>query len=298
MSLIEKTYRNGEVIIREGDSGKSFFRILEGSAEVYSDYGKLEQLRLAGLEAGEYFGEMSILEEYPRSATIVANGDVTVVEIPGDEMSAYFVKDPDRIFELMTHIANRIRAMINDYDEARALLKEIRDADEIKRNKSLFAKIKKQIDFYQSNKSRLTDPDTKALRDAFAKVAGQGSGLVETYRKGDVIYEEGEEGKFMYILQGGKVSLSRDKQKISDLTPVSFFGETEMVIGGQRTATAVSESDDTYVEVISKDDLQPMFLACPGKVELILRHLSYRLRRCNVDFLNVCKQITDTYTGQ
>ena len=295
---MEKTYRNGEVIIKEGDSGKSFFRILEGSADVYSDYGKLEQLRLAGIEAGEYFGEMAILEEYPRSATIVANGDVSVIEIPGDEMNAYFARNPEQIFELMTHIALRIKAMIKDAEEAKALLKEVREADEIKRNKSLFSKIKKHIDLYQSNKNKVTEPNAKALRDAFAKVAGEGSGRIETYRKGDVVFEEGEEGEYMYILQGGKVGLYRDKQKFSDLTPVAFFGETEMIVGGARTCAAVSESDDTYVEVIGRADLEPMFVSCPVKIDLSLQHLSYCLRRCNVDFLNICKQITDTYTGQ
>ena len=85
MGLVEKTFRNGEVIIKEGDSGKSFFLIEEGSAFVYAGSGKEDQVKLAVLEAGEFFGEMSILEAYPRSATIVAKGNVTAVEIPGDE---------------------------------------------------------------------------------------------------------------------------------------------------------------------------------------------------------------------
>ena len=53
MSLVEKTFNQGEVIIKEGDIGKTFFRLLEGKAGVYADYGKNDPMRLAVLETGE-----------------------------------------------------------------------------------------------------------------------------------------------------------------------------------------------------------------------------------------------------
>ena len=57
MGLIERTYKNGEIIIKEGDNGTSFFRLLEGSAFVYAGFGKNDQVKLAVLEEGEFFGE-------------------------------------------------------------------------------------------------------------------------------------------------------------------------------------------------------------------------------------------------
>ena len=58
MSIIEKTFRTNEVIIKEGDKGDTFFRLVEGNVGVYTNYGKKEQFRVAFLKAGDYFGEM------------------------------------------------------------------------------------------------------------------------------------------------------------------------------------------------------------------------------------------------
>ena len=72
MGLAVREFSNGEVIINEGDTGKSIFRLVEGNADVIADYGKKDPMRLAVLKAGDYFGEMAIFEEYPRSAAVVA----------------------------------------------------------------------------------------------------------------------------------------------------------------------------------------------------------------------------------
>ena len=58
MSLSVKSFSNGEVIIKEGDSGKSIFRLVEGNADVYSDFETKDPFRLAVLKAGDYFGEI------------------------------------------------------------------------------------------------------------------------------------------------------------------------------------------------------------------------------------------------
>ena len=55
MGIIEKTFRNGEIIINEGDIGRSFFQLLEGSALVYAGFGKNDQIKLATIKEGEYF---------------------------------------------------------------------------------------------------------------------------------------------------------------------------------------------------------------------------------------------------
>ena len=53
MSTIEKTFIDGDVIIKEGDSGNTFFQILEGKVGVYKDYNKENETKLATLEQGQ-----------------------------------------------------------------------------------------------------------------------------------------------------------------------------------------------------------------------------------------------------
>lgn len=299
MSLSVKSFSNGEVIIKEGDSGKSIFRLVEGNADVYSGFETKDPFRLAVLKAGDYFGEMAIFEEYTRSATVVARGSVRVLEIAENDLNEFMTENPDVIGELVTHLGNKVQTMINDFNEAKVLLKNLREADAAKK-KSLFSKIKKHIDIYQSNKNGLTDPNPDAIRETYADITYDDSDRIESFDKGTVIFNEGENGNCMYILHSGIINLyngygSDGQQQIADLEAVSVFGEMEMINEGARTTTAAAGSDGVLVEKIYMEDLESIFGKNPAKITMILRHLSYRLRTLNVDFLNICKEITENY---
>lgn len=300
MGIVEKSFRNGEAIIKEGDSGNSFFQLLDGHALVYAGYGKNDQIKLSAIEPGEYFGEMSILESYPRSATVVASGPVTVLEIPGDELNAFLAEDPNRIIDLMQHLGNRVWTMNRDYIEATNLLKELQESESAKKNKSLFSKIKKHMDIYQNNKNKMDEPTPEALAEELSKLNGKGNGKFKSFRRRMIIYKEGSEADCMYILHSGTISICKDYNTpdeidLDSLEAVSIFGEIGMISEVTRSETAVSVSDDTRVEIIYPKNLEAIFLACPGKIVLILRHLSYRLRKLNTEFLKVCKEITENY---
>ncbi|MBR5182168.1 MAG: cyclic nucleotide-binding domain-containing protein [Clostridiales bacterium] len=301
MGSVEKSFKKGEIIMKEGDVGKSFFKLLEGKAGVYADYAKKNPFRLGFLNAGEFFGEMAILEASPRSATIVAETAVTVAEIPEDEMTKYFKENPDQIIELMKHLGNRIQAMAADYAESQVLLKQLQDSDEAKK-KSLFSKIKKHIDTYQNNKNKLTEPDGNALRAEFEKLKDDNTGNTKSYSRGMFIFKEGKEENCMYILHSGVVSLvsnfrTKEEVKLKEYEAVTFFGEMGIISGEPRAATAIVESGTAVVETVSPEDLQNLIKTCPEKIELIFRHMSYRLRKLNIDFVNACKEITETYHG-
>lgn len=299
MGLAEKTFKKGEIIIKEGDVGKTLFFINEGKAGVYVDYGKKNPFRLGFVEAGEFFGEMAILEAYPRSATVVAERNISVIEIPGDDMNSFFSENPDQIIALMKLLGSRIETMAADYVESQVLLKQLRDADEGKK-KSLFSKIKKHMDTYQANKNQLDEPSREGLKAELEKYKDVSAGELKTLRKGMFIFREGKEEQCMYILHSGKVAMynnyrSKEEVMLSELEAVSFFGEMGIISDEPRNATAVVESNGATVEAISREDLQTMIHKCPNKVYMILRDMSYRLRKLNVDFLKTCKEITDNY---
>lgn len=301
MGFAEKTFKKGEIIIKEGDVGKSFFKLLEGKAGVYADYAKKNPFRLGFLNAGEFFGEMSILEAYPRSATIVAETAVTAIEIPGDDMTSYFKENPDQIIELMKHLGSRIETMAADYAESQVLLKQLKDSDEAKK-KSLFSKIKKHIDTYNVNKNKITEPDAKALRTEFDKLKDDNTGEIKNFSRGMFVFKEGKSENCMYILHSGTVSIvtnyrTKEETKIKEMDAVSFFGEKGIISEEPRGASAIVESGNATVEIVSPEDLQKLIKTCPDKIDMILRHMSFRLRKLNVDFVNACKEITETYHG-
>ena len=104
----------------------------------------------------------------------------------------------------------------------------------------------------------------------------------------------------MYILYSGRVGFytayrSRDEVEMATMDAVSFFGIPGLLEGETRRFTAVSESNDTTVEIITRDNLVDVFNECPDKIIMVLRHLSNQIRRTNYDFLTTCKEITETY---
>jgi small-conductance mechanosensitive channel/CRP-like cAMP-binding protein len=77
----DQLFGNGERIVREGAPGRSLFVIASGQVAVLSGP---RQHEVATLDAGNYFGEMSLLTGEPRSATVAARGDCRVFEIDSD----------------------------------------------------------------------------------------------------------------------------------------------------------------------------------------------------------------------
>ena len=107
-----KTYRSGEPIIVEGADTSDVFILDAGRVRV-SRGGKT--LRM--LEAGEIFGEMALLTDQPRSATVTADSDVTVRVIGRDEFDATWRRDPEALVPILRMLCDRVRALNALVDE-------------------------------------------------------------------------------------------------------------------------------------------------------------------------------------
>ena len=91
----DRLFGDGERIVREGDPGSSLFVIASGRVVILSGAGPSNPGReVAALDAGAYFGEMSLLTGEPRSATVAARGDCRVLEIDADTFRAVAEANP------------------------------------------------------------------------------------------------------------------------------------------------------------------------------------------------------------
>ena len=79
------SYKKGEVVIYEGDRGDSLFIIKSGSVEVLKTEGKDEEVSLGILPEGSYFGELSLFDDHPRSATVKAAANTDFFLISRDD---------------------------------------------------------------------------------------------------------------------------------------------------------------------------------------------------------------------
>ncbi len=300
MSTFEKTFSNGDIIIREGDSGNTFFQLLEGNVAVYKNYGEGDEVQVAVIEPGQYFGEMAVIETYPRSSTVVATGDVKVVEIPAEALNEYFTQNPDKILAIMEVFGSRIKKMTDDCNEAKKALDDVRRTNSRDKYLGFFAQMAQQSIYLTSKNFRLERPSAEELRAAGQLVQSSEDG--ETYNYGTIIFKEGDVGKCMYILHSGKVGIYSkygqvDELKLQEVEPVACFGEMEMLTGEGRDTTAVAEVGDTRVEIINAEALPGLFQTNPAKIDMILKSLSFRLRSVTYDYFKACKEIYDFNNG-
>lgn len=103
----ERLYRAGEAVITRGQAGDSMFVLSEGLLNVMIEPSPGQpETRVARLQAGQFFGEMSALTGEPRSATIVAATDALAFEITKADLAVLFDARP----ELAEAVANTVAA--------------------------------------------------------------------------------------------------------------------------------------------------------------------------------------------
>ena len=105
-----ETFADGEVIVREGDEGREMYLIQDGSAEVFKLVDG-EEVRLATLDRGSFFGEMSLLESLPRSATVRARGATRLLVMEPGMLLIKIRRDPTFAFEMLQHMSRRVREL-------------------------------------------------------------------------------------------------------------------------------------------------------------------------------------------
>ena len=102
-------YEDREIIVREGNTDKDFFKLVGGSVLVIKKGKVIAELS----QPGEYFGEMSAITDEPRSATIMSKGRSMVKRFPGDKTTEIIEKYPDVSKELFTLLSDRLRKADN-----------------------------------------------------------------------------------------------------------------------------------------------------------------------------------------
>jgi CRP-like cAMP-binding protein len=105
-----KTYEDGEVIIREGESGDCLYVVQEGEVEVYTERDGPE-VTLAVRTTGDLLGEMSIFEREVRSASVRARGRARVLTLDKKNFLRRINEDPSLAFRIVQTMSRRIREL-------------------------------------------------------------------------------------------------------------------------------------------------------------------------------------------
>ncbi len=100
-----KGFRAGTTIVRMGEPGNAFYVVLDGTALVVRPTGRPLKLR-----PGDFFGEMALLEDAPRSADVIAAEDTLTMTIGRSAFTKLLRSEPRLTHTILRTVAGRLRA--------------------------------------------------------------------------------------------------------------------------------------------------------------------------------------------
>jgi len=120
LEMVELT--PGSVVFREGDSGREMFVLLDGEMEVLKQSKRKHETRVAVLGPGDWFGEMSILDVLPRSATVRAVAPSHLLRITAHDLDSLYRRDLRAYSLLVLNIAREMSRRLRVCDNLLAEL--------------------------------------------------------------------------------------------------------------------------------------------------------------------------------
>ncbi len=112
----ERIFQAGETIFEENDSGKSLLVIVSGEVRITQRASVSGEETLTVLKKGDFFGEMALLEDLPRSATAIAHTDACVMEISQERFLRFIEKDTASGVKILITLAKRLSSRLRDAD--------------------------------------------------------------------------------------------------------------------------------------------------------------------------------------
>ncbi len=108
-AVVERSYKKGETIVKEGEQAVAFFVIVSGKVEVTQSVGSKKAQTLDTLGPGETFGEMALLDGAPRAATVKAVDNVTCLVLSRWDFVAELQTNPHMAVAMLPILSRRLR---------------------------------------------------------------------------------------------------------------------------------------------------------------------------------------------
>ena len=214
-NLREAEYRFGDIIVREGDPGDAYYILTSGHARVFKTSDTGDEISLGVMREGDEFGEMALVLDEPRSATVRCSSDVTVLRLDRQDFQRLLGEIP----ELSDAIALRVRH--------RALQSFLREFSELR---------------------RLPFPVQRALVEHLTPISARAGELI--IREGDApgpmfVIEDGRARVFRAV--------DGSTRNLAFLRAGDYFGELSVLRGSPRTASVEALSPCRLLALASED---------------------------------------------
>lgn len=120
-SAQRRKFRAWEVLFRRGDEGDGVYAVISGQVCVFADTADGDETVIAVRGPGEVVGEMSLLDDMPRSASARAQSDVEAAWVSREQFEAWIAAHPAAAREMLTALAQRLREATDQIAEVSLL---------------------------------------------------------------------------------------------------------------------------------------------------------------------------------
>ena len=271
--LIGMMYEKGDIVFRQGESGETMYIIQSGAVEVSINQGEDRKI-LAILEKGGTFGEMALLQEAIRTATVKTLSRTRLLPITKTSLVNRLKQDPGTSLNLLNIFIQRLQ-QTDQTIQHHIKEPDTPQTDDIPADDSDLAK----DSFEPCN----TGPDHQ-LSDVSAKeIAELWNVAIEpkSFVPEQVIFQTGDTDDSMYIITKGSVEVSHtvDNQKriIATLYAGDFFGEMALLNGAPRYASVTALTPTETIPITRETFLQEI----PKNPELAIHLLQSVIARLN-----------------
>jgi CRP-like cAMP-binding protein/flavin-dependent dehydrogenase len=248
-----KVYRDGDIIVRQGEAGDDMFVIQAGEVEIVDGNGDKE-VRLAVLREGDFFGEMALVEREVRSATARVRGEARVLTVDSRTFHRRVREDPSLAYRILQTISRRVQTLDTAVTEAK-------------------------IGATSSSEDALPSVATTTT-------AAPTSPATRVYQPGEEIVRQGEAGDCMYVVESGQVEVVRGTNgrevRLAEGGTGDVFGEMAIFQRQVRSAT-VRALSPTRVLVLDKDTFLRQIHEDSSLAYRMLEKVCRRVRETNAE---------------
>lgn len=114
----DKVFGKEETVFHEGEIGDAFYIVMEGQIRISTMVPGVGEEALAVLKPGAYFGEMALIDDFPRSASAIAHqGPVKLLAIYKRDFKKLMAEDKEMAYKLMSVFIRTLSSRLRETDE-------------------------------------------------------------------------------------------------------------------------------------------------------------------------------------
>lgn len=284
-----RLFSPGDIIFREGDPSGYVYYVQQGRLQVFTETDG-QRVVIGEVNSGEYIGELGVLQETHRNASVMALDETHVKELNKWGFIELIAGDPGKSAELLYSLSYRTRnvsLIIHEIAEQVAAHKSSLSTNPIK---NLFSLSHRPISLIQA---LLHKREILSFNKAMPEELSNGIYEIEKNR---VLFHEGQSSLYTCRVISGKFvslkSLKNSYEQIGEIYAGEFIGEIGLLENTPRTLTIVA-LEDSKIEVFDEAKFLEMVYSNPEKCFDLIKTLSRR----SVGLNRHLKQITSKHAS-